>query len=55
MTIRKEQEKNKRGDRKGESNDSPAIPDEPSGIPGLHTGEKKRKKKKTINKKHLSH
>jgi len=49
--------KNKRGDRKGESNESPEIADRrvTSNIPGLHTGQKKRKKKKTINKKHLNH
>ena len=38
---RKEKEKeNKRGDRKGESNDSPEIPDrmETSDIPGLPSG-----------------
>ena len=46
MTRQKEQEdlaeeKNKRGDRKGESNDSPEIPDrrETSDIPSLPSGE----------------
>ena len=47
MTRQKEQEdynyrqkKTKRGDRKGESNDSPEIPDrrETSDIPGLPSG-----------------
>ena len=28
-------QKNKRGDTKGESNDSPEIPDRESGLPGL--------------------
>ena len=47
MTRQKEQEdyrqkKNKRGDRKGESNDSPEIPDRRgiSDIPGLPSGVK---------------
>ena len=46
MTRQKEQEdqteKNKRGDRKGESNDSPEIPDRriTSDIPGLPSGQK---------------
>ena len=37
---RTRQKKNKRGDRKGESNDSPEIPDRrlTSGIPGLPSG-----------------
>ena len=39
---RTRQEKNKRGDRKGKSNDSPAIPDRsgPSDIPSLPSGYK---------------
>ena len=56
MTRKKEQEdqteKNKRGDRKGESNDSPEIPDRriTSDIPGLPSGQKtlSSKKKKKI-------
>ena len=46
MSRQKEQEdqteKNKRGDRKGESNDSPEIPDRriTSDIPGLPSGQK---------------
>ena len=37
--------KNKRGDRKGESNDSPEIPDrrETSDIPGLPSGGQRQK------------
>ena len=43
----RQKKKNKRGDRKGESNDSPEIPDRraTSDIPGLPSGQEERKKK----------
>ena len=43
----RQKKKNKRGDRKGESNDSPEIPDRRAtpDIPGLPLGQEERKKK----------
>ena len=53
MTRQKEQEdqtEKKRGDRKGESNDSPEIPDRriTSDIPGLPSGQKTLSSNKKI-------
>ena len=45
--------KNKRGDRKGESNDSPEIPDRrvTSDIPSLPSGGNRDREKKRMSKK----
>ena len=62
MTRQKEQEdkaekreKKKRGDRKGESKYSPEIPDgrEPSGIPGLPSGDTHQREKETKTEKDI--